>query len=370
VPFEVAQEVGRIRDGADISQYPVDKGARKILSEQIDEQKRHFPVPTDRLITIEHDRRTMIVNACFGSKVNETIGMLLSTLMAARIGESIGIRTDPYRIILELPVNMDPNIVKRYLLETEPEAVDDLIRLALKNSSHLRWRMIHVAKKFCAIEREVDYKKISIKRLMSAFMDTPLYEETVEKVIWEKMDLTKTKEVLAQLQKGDIDVQITGLSPIGLEGLEAFKALVAPQMPDRAILMTLKSRLEDERIKILCLKCKKTRTKRIGKLPDKITCENCGAKLVAVTPTYKNFTSLLRKKRHSKDEAKTIKRLYKNANLVFGHGKKAVLALRARGVGPNTAARILAMHYETEEEFLRSILSAEITYARTRRFWD
>jgi hypothetical protein len=28
------------------------------------------------------------------------------------------------------------------------------------------------------------------------------------------------------------------------------------------------------------------------------------------------------------------------------------------------------MYYETEEEFLREILSAEITYARTRRFWD
>ncbi len=44
--------------------------------------------------------------------------------------------------------------------------------------------------------------------------------------------------------------------------------------------------------------------------------------------------------------------------------------MRARGVGPKTAARILAMHYETEEEFLREILSAEILYARTRRFWD
>ena len=46
------------------------------------------------------------------------------------------------------------------------------------------------------------------------------------------------------------------------------------------------------------------------------------------------------------------------------------MALRSRGVGPDTAARILAMHYETEEEFLRALLGAEITYARTRRFWD
>ena len=91
---------------------------------------------------------------------------------------------------------------------------------------------------------------------------------------------------------------------------------------------------------------------------------------MATIPTYEDFTSILRKTKHSGSEIKTIKRLYKNANLVFGHGKRAVFAMRARGVGPDTAARILAMHYETEEEFLRRVLSAEITYARTRRFWD
>jgi ATP-dependent Lhr-like helicase len=370
VPFEVAQEVGRIRGNADLDNYPADAEAKKTISQQISRQKEHFPVPTDKLITIEHDKKTIVVNACLGSKVNETMGMLLSSLLAARIGESVGIRTDPYRVILELPLSMDPNIVKKILVETSPENVDAIIRLALRNSSYLRWRLVHVAKKFCAIEREVDYKKISLKRLLHAFIDTPLYEETVEKVIWEKMDIQTTEEILNRIQNGDMDVQITGLSPIGLEGLEAFRQLIAPQKPDRAILLTLKHRLEDERIKLLCLRCKRTHTKRVGNLSDKISCQNCGAKLVAAIPTYEDFSSLLRKKKLNKKEIKTVKRLYKNANLILGSGKRAVLALRARGVGPDTAAKLLHMHYVTEEEFLRKILSAEITYARTRRFWD
>lgn len=370
VPFEIAQEVGRIRGMVDLREYPVDEDAKKTLLEHINEQRKHFPVPTDKLITIEHDKRTIVLNACLGSKVNETVGMLLSSLLAARIGESVGVRTDPYRVIIELPIAIDPNLVREILLETKPESIDALIRLALRNSSYLRWRLVHVAKKFCAIEKEVDYKKISLKRLQSAFIDSPLYEETIEKVIWEKMDLHKTKETLARIQNGDISIKITGLSPIGLEGIEVFRQLIAPQKPDRAILLTLKHRIEDERIKLLCLRCKKTRTKRVGNLSNKISCQNCGAKLVAAIPTYEDFSSLLRKKKPNKAEIKTIKRLYKNANLIFGHGKRAVLALRARGIGPDTAARILAMHYETEEEFLRRILSAEITYARTRRFWD
>jgi len=42
----------------------------------------------------------------------------------------------------------------------------------------------------------------------------------------------------------------------------------------------------------------------------------------------------------------------------------------ARGVGEDTAARILRGYHETEQDFLRDVLAAEITYARTKRFWD
>jgi ATP-dependent Lhr-like helicase len=370
VPFEVAQDVGRIRGMDDLNDYPVDKGAQKTFFDTIKKQKKHHPVPTDKLITIEQDKRTIVVNACLGSQVNETMGMLLSTLLAARVGESVGMRTDPYRIILDLPIVMDPNIVRRILLETEPEGVEDIIRMALRHSSYLRWTLINVAKKFCALEKEVDYKKISIKRLSSAFFDTPLYRETVDKTLWERMDIQKTKETLIGIQKREIELMITGLSPIGLEGIEAYMRLVSPRKPDRVILLTLKHRLEDERIKLLCLNCKRSYTKRIGGLPKKITCQNCGGKMIAAVPTYENFTPLFKKKKPKEKERRIIKRLFTNANLVLGHGKKAILAMRARGVGPKTAARILAMHYETEEEFLREILSAEIIYARTRRFWD
>jgi len=62
--------------------------------------------------------------------------------------------------------------------------------------------------------------------------------------------------------------------------------------------------------------------------------------------------------------------LYTNASLVSAHGKKAVYALVARGVGPDTAARILRNLHEDEDAFLRDVLAAEVNYARTRRFWD
>jgi ATP-dependent Lhr-like helicase len=69
-------------------------------------------------------------------------------------------------------------------------------------------------------------------------------------------------------------------------------------------------------------------------------------------------------------DKKELKRLRTNANLVMSHGKAALLTLAARGVGANTAARILARQHTDDFDLLRDILKAEVLYARTKRFWD
>jgi len=50
-------------------------------------------------------------------------------------------------------------------------------------------------------------------------------------------------------------------------------------------------------------------------------------------------------------------------------GKKAVIALAARGVGPENASRILA-NLSDGDEFYRGILKAERSYIQTHRFWQ
>ena len=64
-----------------------------------------------------------------------------------------------------------------------------------------------------------------------------------------------------------------------------------------------------------------------------------------------------------------VKRVYRNANIVLSHGKKAVIALASRGLGPETASRVIAKLKEDEDDFYRDILRAERDYVRTRRFW-
>ncbi len=52
----------------------------------------------------------------------------------------------------------------------------------------------------------------------------------------------------------------------------------------------------------------------------------------------------------------------------YGHDGAMVLA--GRGIGPDTANRILSRYHRSEWELLKDILQAEINYAKTKRFWD
>jgi ATP-dependent helicase Lhr and Lhr-like helicase len=72
----------------------------------------------------------------------------------------------------------------------------------------------------------------------------------------------------------------------------------------------------------------------------------------------------------TEEEAHRVRRATTEAHLVATYGKLAVLALQGRGVGPDTASRILAKMRDEEIDFLRDVLAAEIHYARTRSFWD
>jgi len=70
------------------------------------------------------------------------------------------------------------------------------------------------------------------------------------------------------------------------------------------------------------------------------------------------------------EQEKQTRRAYRAANLVQSHGKQAVVALAARGVGPHNAARIIGNFREDETEFYRDLLAQEREYARTQSFWD
>ncbi|MDD1770351.1 MAG: DEAD/DEAH box helicase [Methanomassiliicoccales archaeon] len=371
VPYDVAMEVGRLRRKEGYADYQANTESVERLKSYLAEQRSEAKMPSDELITLEVGKRLLILNMCFGSKVNETLSRLLSVLLTARIGESIGVHTDPYRIMLELPRDLKPSLVIDTLKSIKAENVEGLVRLVIRNSSHLRWRFVHVAKKFGAVEKDADYQSINFNRLFEAYDQTPLYEEAVNRVLWEDLDLEGTARVVGEIADGKLEFEISPLTPIGRAGLQHSRELIAPQRADHRILMALRNRLEDEMMTMTCLNCQTQWRLRVREAPRTIVCAKCGGRMIAALAPYeRENVALLKKKKLTEEEEKEVRRIYKNASLVNKHGRKALLTLAGRGVGPDTAGRVLSGFYDDEDEFLRDILSAEITYARTKRFWD
>jgi len=378
VPYEVAREVGRLRRLIEEDNLTKDEVLHDLISLVRKQKKNGFKVPTDKLITIETDgKNSMVINACFGSKVNETIGRLLSALLAQQIGESVGISTDPYRIMLELPVYISPEKIKEILYQIKPESLEYLVRTILKNSTYIRWQLVHTARKFGAITLDFDNRSIGVKKLQFLLEKTPIFQETIDKVIWDKMDIKNTRKVLEEIQEGKIEVCIQKISPIALAGYETSKGLMVPPRADSVVLKALEKRLEDNDIILFCVNCKYSWYTRVERLDLQPKCPRCGAiKLVALKEYEKEQLKLIRE--GESKNIKELRKLYRNSSLVVAHGKYAILALMGRGIGPEVASRILSKYSKQELQksettrlkFLKDILKAELNYARTRGFWD
>ncbi|MDR0198889.1 MAG: DEAD/DEAH box helicase, partial [Methanomassiliicoccaceae archaeon] len=286
VPYEVAMEVGRLRRMGNIDDYDCDDSAKGRIRNYISGQKEKFDVPSDILVTLEIGDRLAIINSCFGTRVNETLSKIYSALLSARLGESIGISTDPYRIMIELPRNVAKDVLLNALTSIRPGSVEALTKMTLTNSTYLKWRFVYVAKKFGVIEKGADHRYINFSRLFDTYRDTPLYDDAVRKVLWEDLDVENTEKVISALSDGTIKVKATGLSPIGMEGIMRTKELMQPLRADHSILMAMKQRLEDEMLYASCIRCQSQRRLRAGDSPKRFRCDRCGGNMIAVLKEY------------------------------------------------------------------------------------
>ncbi len=370
VPFEVALEVGRLRReiGGKVcvedkeslydelaKVYNSNIEATKTVVDLISEQmEKGFEIPSDKLITVESSDNVAVINCCFGHMVNETIGRVVALLLSARKGRNVGIEIDPYRIKLTPASSGEVLEVIRAL---KPEAIPELAERALLDTKLLQWKVIHSARKFGYISRDLDLSRINLRKLVMKLKDTPIYKEAVREIFVEKMDVERASELVSQFERG-IEIRVyDSLSPIALASREHAFDLLMPRKPVEALLRIFKQRLENEVTVFHCLNCKytvKTPVRLIGDL----RCPRCCSGLVACFNARRKLEEIPKKE------------LHRIANLVLSHGKRAVLAMNTHGVGAENASRILSKYYENEDKFYLELMEAERRYIRTRGFWD
>ena len=371
VPFAIAQETGRLRRTRSFEGYDAgalsEAYAEDILSSM---EACGAPIPSDRLVTLEHFDEGVVMNICGGHKANEALSRVISILLTARYGSSVGIEVGAYRILFRLPSGIRAADIRELLYSLDPAHIEGLLRLAMKRTALFKWKIVQIAKKFGAIDPQADYEHISIHRLLDTFEGTPIQTETYRELFTTIMDVHEAARLVQQIQSHETEVVIAPLSAIGREGLTSSRDMIPPPSADQAIIAAVRRRIEDDNILLFCMNCRAwkslTRVSRVSGAPQ---CPKCGARLVAaLKPWEDELIPAVKKKQKTEDEQAIERKFLKNANIVLSSGRKAVVALAARGVGPENASRIIARTVESDE-FYREILKAERNYIKTHRFW-
>lgn len=140
----------------------------------------------------------------------------------------------------------------------------------------------------------------------------------------------------------------------------------------------MKRAILTKKTSLLCLSCGSlTSEKRIRELSENPKCEKCGDKLLAPIFPYQDsnqILNILKRRKTGKEifpeELEQLSRVRRTADLVLSYGRKALIALQVKGVGPGTAFRILGKMHASEEEFYMDLLKAKVQYLRTKPYWE
>ncbi|MBS7622096.1 DEAD/DEAH box helicase [Candidatus Bathyarchaeota archaeon] len=391
ISLEVALEVGRLRafysEAADNASpdlaRDLDPISVKRVVETVKEHSRNYPLPTDSQIVVERFENCLIVHSCFGNLVNETLGLVLSTLLQARLGVKILSQVDTYRIAFVAPIRLEPNLVADELLKLKPREVRGVVEASVEGTELFAWRHWHVAKRFGAVEAKADYSLRKAKLLVEVFQNTPINSETHREIYLEKLDIEGAVWVIQKIAADEIKVAVVdqkgaGCSPFALPMIDKIVPhdLIRPALPTITLAEIVKERLMSTNVRLICIFNGDWESVRaVGTLTETIRCPKCRSTLVAVAYHGDNrlLPIVLKKKNHrmlTDEEQEIWNTAWRSASLVQTAGRKAVLAMAARGVGPRTAARILRRRVRSEMEFYAEILKAEREYQRTRLFWD
>jgi ATP-dependent Lhr-like helicase len=390
VPYDVAQGVGvlrrKISEMLDAgtekkkiveslkSEYPIEAEVAIKMIKTMEKQSKFRPIPDENTLVAESWEDFVVLHAPFGSMVNETIGRVLATLLTNKIG-SVGLQTDPYRIIIRLPGHQYDEVVNAFS-NMDPETIQGILEITLPNEELFTWRFIQIAQRFGIIARDAEYGKGYMRKIIEVYFRQPPYLEALNEIFQEKLDVETAKSVLRKIKEGKIKIKrISGLSPIGESGISRKYEIVAPDKPDKEIFALFKKRLMDTKMGLVCANCGEVfSTSTIVNVPEKVQCRACKAKLIGYVPyQYVRDGSKLVKK-HLKggelagQEDRYIEAINDSASLILNSGRDAILVLAGRGVGARTAARILKKGSKGDD-LLRDILEAEKQFARTSKFW-
>ncbi len=399
VPFEVAQEVGRIRGRVkelmqrgmltdEISSklaedYPSDKDTiSRAVSETIEHVKAGFAVPTDKQITAEDWEDFVLIQANFGSRTNRALALFLGQLISERTGHSTKVQHDPYRVIAHTMGTVNANQIVKFFGEMQDmsnEKIRDCLTMAVVKTGLFKRRIIHVARRFGALKKWADFSSVSLQTLVKSFEGTSIYEEALKEVFYKDLDMERLVYIFEMMREERIGVHEvktegppTPIARVGIERMSMKTDLIPPERMRAILTESVKSRLLYETNSILCTDCwNYVEMKRPKDLPDNPKCPRCGSLALGILKVEEEEVWPIVEKKGEKltrSEEKLRRQALQTAKLVKIHGKVAVVALSAKRVKPSDIEEVLKKESRLNDRFYQHVLEAE-RKVMTRRFW-
>lgn len=371
VDFKTARKVGLFRT-------KTKQNSSLILNKTI--SKLNFDViPDEKTILIESSKTqgTIVIHACFGTKVNATLSTLLSSMLSSLLGFLVESRSDAYRIVL----TSNSRITEKLLCEVLHDSYDLMIIVAasLTGTHNVNWKTWCVSKKFGIVGRQAIYERKSARFLYERYSKTPVVKEALRELFHDKYDLDRTQLILDDIKNDKISIKwfdVDKFSKLAEPILDhTSKYYSSPANVDKGIIDLVKKRLEKTTHRLICARCGKwERTYETNEIPEKLSCPYCKARQITATFYSDHDLSKIIRKKHqgkrlSSDEKHKFDRAWKVSSLIENFGKTAIVILSGYGIGADTAARILRNMID-EETLFKQIYEAERQYVMTRGFWD
>jgi ATP-dependent Lhr-like helicase len=374
VDYNTSKEVGIIRNLSVNKRFD-------LVNNVINKFENTFNViPDSKNIVVEssHLQNQIVIHSTLGTKVNNTLASLFSTMISSKVGHIVETRSDPYRILLTSSVRMTQHHIES-VLEGSFD-IDAILIASFGNTYHLNWKVWMVAKRFGMISKEALYDKKIARMIYDKYSKTPISAESIRELIHDKYDTSLTKGILNQFKNKEIKLhwfQVDDFSELAKPVVDhSTKFSATPLSIETGIMELVKERLLKTKQKLICIRCAKwERTFEVKDLPENIVCPSCKSRLVTSTFWYDTdlrkiiSKKVIERKKVPPEEDHKFERAWKVSSLINNFGKQAVLVLAGHGIGADTAARILR-DYVDEDEMYKQIYKAERQYIITRGFWD
>jgi len=380
IEYETSQIVGAFRRQIASGKFQSSRLVSPGQVERLEKTARQMSgVPDERSITIEKRRGSpaIVIHSCLGTKINQTLATMLSTLLSAKIGYLVETKSDAYRIIL----STNGPLETKHVSEGLSEVIDlkDILSASIVGTHPLNWKTWYVAKKFGVVDKTAQYDRRAARLIQERYKGTPLHDEILRELFQEKYDIPSTTRIMGELRENKIPIRVVEVDEFSeiakpiLEYTSSFAAM--PLTMDKAILDLVKERLGNAKHKLLCMSCGRYESVvKTNDVKEPIICPICRSRLITETfASDLELPKIISKRKKgvalTEDEEKKYRRAWKTSSLIQNFGKRAIVILSGFGVGVDTAARIIRRTAD-EDQFYKNIYLAEKNYVATRGFWQ